>query len=200
MRVIGLTGGIASGKSAVSRLLRDRGAAVVDADVLGHEIYQAGRPAWQALVEAFGRDIIGDDGQIDRGRLGALVFGDRAAMKRLTDIVWPLMKLEMLERLESLRGLGARVVVLEAAVLIEAGWQDLVDEVWAVVVPADLAVKRLVQRNGFGEKEARARLAAQIENSERVAHAEVVVDNSGSLEDLTNQVHSLWQQVLERAA
>ena len=200
MRVIGLTGGIASGKSVVSRLLADRGAVVVDADALGHEIYTAGRPAWRELVEAFGRQIVGPDGQIDRGRLGRLVFADSAAMQRLRAIVWPLMKQEMRGRLGQLGHQGVRVVVLEAAVLVEAGWQDLVDEVWTVSVPPDVAVLRLAQRNGLSEVEARARLAAQIDNREREAHADVVIENTGSLEDLEVRVDARWQQFLQRVA
>lgn len=198
--MIGLTGGIASGKTTVSRMLAERGATVIDADVLGHEIYRPGMPAWDALIESFGCEILGAGGQIDRRKLGALVFGDPEAMRRLTAIVWPLMKVEMQRDLARLRELGTRIVVLEAAVLIEAGWQDLVDEVWTAAVPPHVAVGRLVERNGIAAGEAWKRLAAQISNNERIAHADVVIDNSGRPEELSRQVDALWQQVLRRAA
>ena len=196
--VIGLTGGIASGKSTVAQQLSELGATVVDADALGHEVYEPGRPAWQALVSTFGRGILGPGDEIDRKRLGALVFGDSEAMKRLTGIVWPLMKAAMTERLEQLRVAGSRIVVLEAAVLLEAGWEDLVDEVWAVSTPAEIAVQRLVQRTPISESDARARLQAQMQNDERAARADVVIENAGAPAELRAQVASRWQQVMQR--
>lgn len=114
MLVIGLTGGIASGKLTVARMLAERGATVVDADVLGHEAYRPWTSAWQALLQAFGSEIAGDDGVIDRRRLGAIVFGDQAAMQRLTGIVWPAIKDAMRTRLEHCRAAGNRVAVVEA--------------------------------------------------------------------------------------
>jgi len=196
--VIGLTGGIASGKSTVAQQLSELGATVLDADVLGHEVYQSGRPAWRALIGAFGPGILGRDDAIDRKRLGALVFGDPGAMRRLTEIVWPLMKLEMAEQLRRLRKLDTDVVVLEAAVLLEAGWEDLVDEVWAVATPAEVAVNRLMERAGISWADASARLEAQMTNAERAARADVLIENAGSLTDLREQVVSRWQQVMLR--
>jgi len=196
--VIGLTGGIASGKSTVAQQLSELGATVLDADVLGHEVYQPGRPAWQALAMAFGPGILGPAGAIDRKRLGDLVFGDPEAMRRLTGIVWPLMKLEMAERLRQLRERDTNVVVLEAAVLLEAGWEDLVDEVWAVATPAEVAVNRLMERAGISWADASARLEAQMTNAERAARADVLIENAGSLTDLREQVVSRWQQVMLR--
>jgi dephospho-CoA kinase len=198
--VIGLTGGIASGKSTVARQLAQLGATALDADALGHEVYRSGRPAWHQLVDAFGSEIVDADGQIDRRRLGALVFTEPAAMKRLTDIVWPLMKQEMAGRLNRLRELDTRIVVVEAAVLLEAGWQELVDEVWAVATSPQTAVSRLVQRTGASEDEARSRLAAQMNNEQRAARADVVIENNGDVEDLNRRVYAEWQKLLERAS
>jgi dephospho-CoA kinase len=198
--VIGLTGGIASGKSTIASLLSGRGAVVLDADALGHEVYRPGLPAWRAILDTFGEDLAGPDAAIDRRKLGALVFGDPLAMRRLTGIVWPAMKTEMRRRLAELLDAGVRVVVLEAAVLLEAGWQDLVDEVWVVRVPAAVAVARLTLRNGLSEEAARARLAAQMTNDERAARADVVIDNSGSIEELSKHIDALWDGVLQRAA
>jgi len=198
--VIGLTGGIASGKSTVARMLAERGATVIDADVLGHDVYRPGTSVWQVLLEAFGSEIAGEDGVIDRRRLGAIVFGDQAAMQRLTGIVWPAIKGAMRKRLEHSGEAGDRVVVVEAAVLLEAGWQDQVDEVWVTVADPDAAVVRLIQRNGLSLVEARARLASQMTNDERIARADFVIRNNGSIEQLAEQVDALWAGVQKRAA
>ena len=139
--VIGLTGGIASGKSAASAMLADRGALVIDADKVGHEAYQRGSGCYQKVVAAFGQDVVGPDGEIDRKALGGKVFGDPALRKRLEGIVWPWMRETMDKRFADLRQQGAPVVVLEAAVLIEADWVPLVDQVWLVVVPPELATR-----------------------------------------------------------
>lgn len=199
MLVIGLTGGIASGKSTVAQRLRDHGATVIDADLVGHEMYQPHSPAWAALIETFGPEIVGAEQTIDRRVLGGIVFGDADQMKKLTDILWPQMKQVMRERLADLERADTKVAVLEAAVLIEASWQDLVGEIWATVVSPDVAVARLRQRNGLSEEQARARLASQISNEERSGRADIVIDNSGSVEDLDLRVASLWQEALQRA-
>lgn len=200
MRAIGLTGGIASGKTTVAARLSERGAVVIDADIVGHEVYRPELPAWTALIEAFGRGIVAPDGTIDRRQLGARVFNNPAEMQRLTDIVWPEMKRVMAERLDGLRRDGVPVAVVEAAVLLEAGWQDLVDEVWTVVVPPAVAAARVMERNQLSEEQARARIASQLSNAERIRGADLVIENSGSREDLLHEVDSLWQAVLQRAA
>ena len=197
--VIGLTGGIASGKSTAAQQLSELGATVLDADVLGHEVYKPGRPAWRKIVAAFGEGIRGPAGEIDRKRLGALVFGDPQAMQRLTGIVWPVMKREMAQRLRRLAEAGTPIVVLEAAVLLEAGWDDLVNEVWALSVSPEVAASRLVERTGISLIEANKRLAAQMSNDERVRKADVIIENNGTLADLRERVASCWQQLLLRA-
>ncbi len=135
MRVIGLTGGIAAGKSTIAQILAELGAVVIDADKVGHEAYRRGTEAWRALVAHFGDGILTPDGEIDRRKLGAIVFADPDQRKALQDIVWPRMKEMIRQRLAELRAAGVQVAVIEAAVLIEAGWTDLVDEVWVVQVP-----------------------------------------------------------------
>jgi dephospho-CoA kinase len=197
--VIGLTGGIASGKSTAAQQLSELGATVLDADVLGHEVYKPGRPAWRKIVAAFGKGIRGPADEIDRKRLGALVFGDPQAMQRLTGIVWPVMKREMAQRLRRLAEAGTPIVVLEAAVLLEAGWEDLVDEVWALSVSPEVAASRLVERTGISLTEAHKRLAAQMSNDERGRKANVIIENNGTLADLRERVASCWQQLLLRA-
>ena len=195
MLVIGLTGGIASGKSTVARLLAEQGATVVDADKLGHQAYLRGRPAFDQVVAAFGPGVVGADGEIDRKALGAEVFGDAPAMRRLTDIVWPAILALAKEEIARERRAGAALVVLEAAVLLEAGWQSEVDEVWTVAVPVQVAVERAKSRDGLDADAVRARIAAQLSNEERAAKAHVVINNSGSkralAERLGRELHRL---------
>ena len=199
MFIIGLTGGIAAGKSTVASLLAKRGAAVIDADRLGHRAYARGQPAFAKVVSAFGADVVGDDGEIDRRALGRKVFDDAAELKRLTDIVWPEIRALAHAELTAASAAGRRVAVLEAAVLLEAGWQDDVDEVWAITVPPEVAVARATARDGVDEAEVRARINAQLANAERAAGAQVVVDNSGSEEALAAALDEHWRRVREAA-
>jgi dephospho-CoA kinase len=199
MRVIGLTGGIAAGKSTVSEALRDAGAVVIDADKVGHAAYQPGTETFAALVEAFGQGIVAADGQIDRRALGGIVFADPAQRQRLQDVVWPRMKTMMRGQLDELRGQGTEIAVIEAAVLVEADWLDLVDEVWAVQVPEAVAQERLMTRNGFSAEESQSRIRAQLTNEERARHARVVIDNSGSVEDARARVQEALESARGRA-
>ena len=193
--VVGLTGGIASGKSVVSQMLAEHGATVIDADKVGHEAYAPGSGCYEAVVEAFGRDIVAPDGSIDRKALGGKVFGDAGQRKRLEGIVWPWMRSTMEGRLAGLRAQGVPVVVLEAAVLIEADWIPIVDQVWAVVVPPEVARERIMSRNGLTAEQADARIGAQLTNAERERHAQVVIDNSGSMEELRRRVDAAWRRL-----
>ncbi len=192
MIVIGLTGGIASGKSTISQALSERGATVVDADKVGHDVYRPGTEGWQRVVDAFGREVVAENGEIDRRALGAIVFGDPAQRERLQGIVWPIMKEMMRRMIAECRERGDAVVVIEAAVLIEASWQDLVDQVWVVTVPEAVAEERLIARNGLTSEQARARIAAQLTNEQRMAQADVTIDNSGSIADAQARVAALW--------
>lgn len=198
MIVIGLTGGVASGKSTVSRILAEHGATIIDADRLGHETYRAGTETFARVVEAFGPDIVGQDGQIDRQALGRKVFGDPAAMRRLTDIVWPKIHDLARQRLKALRQQDVEVVVLEAAVLIEAGWLDLVDEVWVVTTPPEIAKRRLMRRDGLTEEQAEHRLASQLTNEARLPYADVVIENNGTREALHRRVEEAWRDLQKR--
>ena len=164
MRTIGLTGGIGSGKSTVAQMLVARGAAFVNADLVGHRSYLKGTPTYERLIEAFGPEIVGADGEIDRQKLGRRVFADPEDRHRLNDIVWPAMAEMMARDLDRLRARGERVAVLEAAILLEAGWQWLVDEVWVVVAVPETAARRLEaagmerdQRRGAHSQPARQR-------------------------------------------
>jgi dephospho-CoA kinase len=194
MTVIGLTGGIASGKSTVARMLADLGAVVIDADKVGHEAFQPRSEAWHKVVATFGKDILGKNEEIDRSKLAAVVFNDSRALERLNSIMHPLMRRMVEKRLRELRKRRVKVVVLEATLLVEAGWTDLVDEVWVTVSPEDVVVKRLVCEKGFTEEQARARIRSQPPISERAKHADVVIENDSSLEELRRKVRQLWQE------
>lgn len=198
MRVIGVTGGIATGKSLVSQLLAERGAAVINADLVGHEAYRRGAEAYHALVEAFGGTIVGPDGEIDRKALGAKVFADASARERLQAIVWPIMRRMMQQRLDGLRTKHLPIAVLEAALLIEAGWLPLVDEVWLVTTPRETALARLSHRNGLTTEQSEARLNAQLTDEERRRHADVIIENTGSLDDLRRRVDAAWADLQAR--
>ena len=190
--VIGLTGGIASGKSAVSAMLADHGALIIDADKVGHEAYAPGSGCYDHVVAAFGSDIVGADGQIDRRALGAKVFGAAEQRKRLEGIVWPWMRTTMEKRLAALREERVPVVVLEAAVLLEAEWTPLVDQVWVVVVAPEIARQRIVERNGLTPEQADQRIGAQLTNAERTAKAQLIIENNGTLDELGKRVDEAW--------
>ena len=198
MFVIGLTGGIGSGKSTVSDMLRAKGAAIVYADQIGHEVYRPGTPVWEQVVAAFGREVLGEDGQVDRRKLGQLVFSDPKARRRLDAITHPSMEQMMAEMLGELRRQGTRVAVLEAAILIEAGWDHLADEVWVTVVSPEVAAQRSMERSGLSREQAAARIAAQLSNEERLKHAQVVIDTNCSLAEVAERVGELWEDLIAR--
>jgi dephospho-CoA kinase len=196
---IGLTGGIAAGKSLVAELLSRRGATVVDVDKLAHETYAPGTPGFRAVVDAFGADVVAPDGAIDRALLGRRVFSDATARRRLTDIVWPLTR-QRIEAIESEHASAPGVLVFEAAVLVEAGWQDLFDQVWVVTAPPVVARERLIARNRLTPAEADARIAAQVTDEVRAAQADLVIDNSGDRQALEAQVDRAWAGLFARTA
>ena len=199
MFVIGLTGGIGTGKTQVSRLLEDLGAAIVNADLLGHEVYAPQSEGWHAVVDAFGERIIADNGEIDRRELGGIVFSDEKALQQLNAIMHPRIYSLAEQRLDVLAEKGEATAVLEAALLIEAKWTPLVDEVWVTVSPEADIIARLRQRNNMDEPTARARINSQMPQYERAEHADVVIRNDGSLEDLSEKVKDLWNsRVLTR--
>ena len=198
MHVIGLTGGIASGKSTLATFFKSREVPVLDADVLGHRTYDPGTDTFRAVVAAFGPELVAADGSIDRRVLGGKVFGKPDELKRLTDVVWPGIRKLASEALSELETAGNHLAVLEAAVLFEAGWDDLVDEVWVVVVEPDLAVQRLATRNGLDEAAARARIASQLSNAERIAKANVVIENNSDMAALEEGIQVAWEKLEER--
>ncbi|MFC1937348.1 dephospho-CoA kinase [Chloroflexota bacterium] len=193
MKIIGLTGGIGSGKSTVSRFLSALGAVVVDADKMGHEALKPGTEVWQEVVAAFGKQILTSDGEVDRSKLAQIVFEDREALSRLNQIMHPRMYGMVKVRIEEYRKQGVKVTVLEAPLLLEAGWDSLVDEVWVTVAPESTVLKRLQERSGLSRAESLARLRSQMSNEERLKHADAVIENNDSLDELRNRIEKLWQ-------
>jgi len=199
-KVICLTGGIASGKSTAARFLKEQGAHVIDADVLGHRAYEPGSPAHAQVVTAFGRDVLAADGRIDRRVLGAKVFGKPEELTKLTDIVWPAIRRLAEDEIARVRAAGAaRVIVLEAAVLFEAGWQDLGDEVWVNIVERAVAIARAMQRDNIPQSTIEKRLDSQLSNAERIARADVVIDNNGMPETMLAQLCKQWERIKGRS-
>ena len=198
---IGLTGGIGSGKSAAAKMLAELGAPVLDADKVGHEIYQPGAPAYRDLIDAFGEGILATDRTIDRRKLGPIVFGDPAALKRLNSIVHPKMFTRMGEMVAALRRDGERrPIVIEAAILIEANWQPLFDEIWLVTASRERVIERVERDRGLKPEQTEARIRAQLSDEERRKYATAVIRNDGTLDELRAAVTRLWQDALERAA
>lgn len=192
MLKVGLTGGIGSGKSTVSRLLSSYGAVVIDADVVAREVVAPGTPGLGRVVEALGAEVLQADGSLDREAVGALVFADPALLAALNAVVHPLVGARMAELEAQAAAAGAAVVVHDVPLLAENGLAGLYDVVVVVDIPVDVAVDRLVRLRGMAEDDARARVAHQATRAQRRAVATHVLDNSGTPEDLEGQVRALW--------
>jgi dephospho-CoA kinase len=190
--LIGLTGNIATGKSEVARMLAELGACVIDADKVAHEVMRRGGPAYDAVVEAFGPEIVAADGNIDRARLGAIVFRDPAALQRLEAVVHPATVAEVGRRISQAT---EPVIVVEAIKLIEAGMHRHYDALWVVTAPRSLQIARLREGRGLSEQEAVLRVDAQPPQEEKAALADRVFVNNGSLEELRESVKEAWAQI-----
>jgi dephospho-CoA kinase len=205
-RVVGLTGGIGTGKSTVARLLAALGARVIDADAIVHELQAPGTPLLAKIAEAFGPEMLRPDGALDRERLGKLVFSDPAARRRLNELVHPAVGMEMLRRLEAARAAGVPLVVLDIPLLLEGRARagepgrartasDLVSEVIVVYAPESAQIERQVARDGATREHAAERVAAQLSIEEKRKLADHVIDNSGSLEATERQVRELYAKL-----
>lgn len=198
MRVIGLIGGIGSGKSTAAAMLAELGAQVVNADTVGHEVYRPGTVGFEAVVRAFGREIVSPAGDIDRRRLGAIVFAEKGRLTELNAIVHPLIRSAIEARIAAARAGGNLLaVVVEAAILLEAGWRDLVDEVWLVTAGSGRVVERLESQRGLQPSETQARMAQQMPDAARRAAADVVIENEGSLAELRAEIGRAWRERVE---
>jgi dephospho-CoA kinase len=195
---VGLTGGIGSGKSEVSKRLAAQGAVVIDADAIAREVVAPGTDGLAEVVEAFGKEILRADGELDRPRLGDIVFADPALRGKLNAIVHPRVGARMAE-LERGAGPGA-IVVHDVPLIAENAMASAYDLVVVVDVPPRIQVERLVRRRGMTREQAQARMAAQASREQRLAIADIVIDNSGSLAELDRQVGDLWAELRRRAA
>jgi dephospho-CoA kinase len=194
--VIGLTGGIGAGKSTVTHMLEELGAAVIDADRVGHQIYLPDLPAWREIVGTFGQEVLHADRTINRQSLGKIVFADPEALRTLNRIVHPKMFERMAELIAELRvGGDMEAIVIEAAILIEANWQPLADQIWLVVASEPVVIERLAKQRNLSPEQVRTRIAAQLSNEERLKHAHVVIRNDGSLDEVRAAVQQAWDQV-----
>ncbi len=198
--LIGLTGNIACGKSTVLALLAQRGAAVIDADRVTHDLQQPGQPVYARIVETFGFEILTEPGgPIDRRRLGAIVFTDPARLRQLEQIVHPAVRATIAAWLEQQAAAvppeARRVAVIDAIKLLEAGWKQVCDAVWVVACPPEQQEARLIATRGMTPEEARTRIAAQPPQAEKIAQADVVIDNGGALEQTSAQVEAAWARI-----
>ena len=199
-RIIGLTGGIGSGKSTVAAMLAARGAIVIDADRVAHEIYTPGTEGFDRVVARFGEEVIDRDGLIDRKALGAVVFGEPDALADLNAIIHPLVRKEVARRLlEAASTRPDATIVIEAALMTETGWTGGAGALWVVLAEPEIALQRLIRDRGMSEAEARLRIGAQATNAARRKNATVVIENNGTLADLESAVDRAWR-ALETAS
>jgi len=195
MKVIGLTGGIGSGKSTVSRFLAELGAVIIDADKVGHEAFKPDTGVWWEVVEVFGRQILTPGGDIDRKKLSEIVFGNVELLARLNQIMHPRMYDIVKAQLEEYRRRGVEVVVLEAPLLLEAGWTSLVDEVWVTVAAEFTVLSRLQERVRLVKEELLARIRSQLSSEERIKCADVVINTDCNLDEVRARVRELWEEL-----
>jgi dephospho-CoA kinase len=194
--VIGLTGGMGSGKSTASRLLGELGAEVIDADQVGHRIYLPETPAWREIVEAFGKEVLAADGSIDRRKLGPIVFGEAQALQTLNRITHGKIFAYIQGQIDYMRQhTPDRIVVVEAAILLEAGWRVLVEQLWVVVATEEVVIARLQASKRFTAEQVRARLNAQLTNDARMAQADRVIWNNAGFQELRQAVEEAWRSL-----
>ena len=199
MLTIGLTGGIGSGKSTVAQILGEFGAPILDADKIAHATYAPGGPAYDPVIAAFGADIVASDRTIDRKKLGSIVFGNPEKLGKLTSIVWPATFQSIRRNVAELRARGTRMpIVVEAAILIEANWQPLFDEIWLVRASREQVLARIERQRGLKPAETEARIRAQLSDEQRAKHSSLVIENNGSLDELRDLLKSLWSEALKR--
>lgn len=191
--IIGLTGGIATGKSTAARILEDLGARVIDADKIAHEIMEKGEPGYRQVVGHFGEQILTKDCEIDRRRLGETVFDDPQERRKLEELTHPLIIREIKERIERA---SAEVIIIEAPLLYEAGLDDFMDRVWVVACDRETQIERLQERDGLAAREAEKRIEAQMPLEEKCRRADRVIENNGDIEDLKENIFFVWQQTI----
>ena len=194
--ILGITGGIGSGKSTASQMLGELGAVVIDADQVGHKIYLPNTPAWREIVEEFGEEVVAPDQTIDRTKLGPIVFSNAQKLQALNRITHGKIYAYIQGQIDYIREHHADgVVAVEAAILLEAGWRSLVEQLWVVVAAEDVVIARLQAYKNMPEDQARARIKAQLSNDERIAQADTVIWNNAALPELRQAVETAWHQL-----
>ena len=192
---IGLTGGIAAGKSMVSGLLAELGAWILDADAISREVVEPGTEGLKAVAAEFGEKVLLPDGTLDRRALGAEVFGDPQKLERLNGILHPIIKAEMLRRAAEIEEQHPEdIVIFDVPLLIESGWQDVADEVWLVSAPVEQRIRRIAMRDGLDEKQAMERISAQMTDEQKAKYADVIINNGGSIQELKERVTKLYAE------
>lgn len=194
--VIGLTGGIASGKSTVSAKLKELGAAIIDVDILSREVVSKGEIAYNRIVQCFGENILLPSGQINRKRLGGIVFSDKEKLALLNSITHPEIINKVKDRIQELKASGKKVIVVDAAILIEMGLYKYVDSVWVVIVDRETQIKRLIERDKYDYKESENRVNSQFTNDVRRKYADVIIDNNKSIEEVGKRLEELWNNII----
>lgn len=198
MKIIGLTGGIATGKSQVSSILSELGAMVIDADIVAREVVQKGLPAWQQLKDTFGEEYFLSNGELNRRKLGQLVFSHPDELDKLNSITHPAIKAKIEERINDLKVQGYNgIVVVDAALLLEAGWETMVDQVWVVDAPIEKRIERLMNRDNLTRDQALSRINSQMSQQERIAKADKIIYNNSNIDSLKEQVLRIWHETLK---
>ena len=195
---IGLTGGIGSGKSTAADILGSLGADVIDADQVSRYVYEPDKDGFAAVINTFGVGIVGADGKIDRRALGQQVFATESARRRLEIAVWPVMEDEFRRRFTRAAKAGTSVVCLEAAILFEAKWNALVDEVWVITASKERVLSRLLDRDGLNEQQVTDRLNAQLPVAQKIKLADVVIENDSSIDHLQDTMTRAWFKMISR--
>jgi len=196
MKVIGLTGNIASGKSVVASMFEDLGAKVIDVDDIARKIVEPNETAWKKIVDTFGQNILNPDSTINRKKLGEIIFNDYEKRKILNDITHPKIIQNARDKVEKYKNEIVEVVIIEAALIVEkGGLKDLIEKLIVVISDEESQIKRLTERNGFSKEEALSRINSQMPTSEKVKHADYIIDNSGTTIETENQVKKLWHEI-----
>ncbi|MDK2821410.1 MAG: dephospho-CoA kinase [Clostridia bacterium] len=196
MYIIGLTGGIASGKSTVSKILKELGAKIIDTDQVAREVVVPGQPAYKDIISNFGEGVLMPDGQLDRRALGNIVFNNAEAREILNSITHPRIREAVAKKIDTFRQENPdAVVIIEAPLLIEAGMDDMVDSIWVVTAPVPVRLKRLMARNRLSEEEAKSRLKSQAGDDFRLKYADKVINTGGDLEGTRQAVLRVWKEI-----
>ena len=195
MFVIGLTGGIGTGKTSVSNILSSLGASIINADKIGHKIYEPNSEGWKEVINTFGKEILNENQEINRKKLGSIVFKDKKYLDQLNSITHPRIYSEIESELQTLSNKDVEISVVEAALLIEAKWTSLANEVWITVSKENTIYERLEKRDGLNSEAIKSRISSQMPSKEKLKFADVIIKNDSSIKDLEKQVQYYWKKI-----